>query len=63
MILRNLQNSPQKMIRVAMSMIVVGLSILAIGITWPHFSSPVPHPGTDWNDFARGFPIRTRHRP
>jgi len=33
MILRNLQNSPQKMIRVAMSMIVVGLSILAIGIT------------------------------
>jgi hypothetical protein len=55
MILRNLQNSPEKMIPVAMSMIVVGLSILIIGITWPHFSPPVPHAGTDWNDFARGF--------
>jgi len=55
MILRNLKNSPEKMIPVAMSLIVVGLSILAIGITWPRFAPPLPHAGTDWNDFARGF--------
>jgi len=54
MILRNLQKSPEKMIPVAMAFIVVGMSILAIGITWPRFSPPVPHMGTDWNDFFRG---------
>ena len=55
MILRNLQDSPEKMIPVATAMVVVGLSILTIGITWPHFSPSLPHAGTDWNDFARGF--------
>jgi len=54
-ILRNLKNCPEKMIPVAMSLIVVGLSILAIGIAWPRFSPSIPHIGTDWNDFARGF--------
>ena len=57
MILRNLQNSPEKIIPVAMSLIVVGLSILLIGIAWPRFSPSVPHIGTDWNDFAHGFLI------
>jgi len=59
MILRNLQNSPERMIPVAMTMVVVGLSILVIGIAWPHFSPSLPHTGPqtniDWNDFARGF--------
>ncbi len=55
MILRNLKNAPEKMIPVAMALIVVGLSILAIGITWPRFSPPTLHAGTDRNDFARGF--------
>lgn len=54
MILRKLQNSPEKMIPVAMAFIVVGMSILTIGIAWPRFSPPVPHAGTDWNDFFRG---------
>ena len=36
-------------------MVVVGLSILAIGIAWPRFSPSLAHVGTDWNDFARGF--------
>jgi hypothetical protein len=54
MILRNLQKSPEKMIPVAMAFIVVGMSILIIGITWPRFSPPGPHMGTDWNDFFRG---------
>jgi hypothetical protein len=54
MILRKLQNSPEKMIPVAMTFIVVGLSILAVGIAWPRFSPEVPHLGTDWNDFFRG---------
>jgi MFS superfamily sulfate permease-like transporter len=54
MILRKLENFPEKMIPVAMAMIVVGLSMLTIGITWPRFSPPLPHAGTDWNDFFRG---------
>jgi hypothetical protein len=55
MILRNLKNSPEKMIPVAMAFIAVGMSILVIGIIWPRFSPSIPHLGTDWNDFARGF--------
>ena len=38
MILRNLQKAPKKMIPVAMTFIVVGMSILTIGTVWPHFS-------------------------
>jgi hypothetical protein len=55
MILRNLKNSPEKMIPVAMAFIAVGMSILAIGLAWPRFSPSIPHLGTDWNDFFRGF--------
>jgi hypothetical protein len=54
MILRSLKNSPEKMIPVAMAFVVVGLSILAIGIAWPRFIPPVVHTGTDWNGFFRG---------
>jgi hypothetical protein len=54
MILRKLENAPEKIIPVAMAFIVVGLSLLTIGITWPRFSPSLPHPGTDWNDFFRG---------
>ena len=56
MILHNLQKAPEKMIPVAMTFVVVGLSILTIGIVWPHFSPspPIPHQGTDWNGFFRG---------
>jgi hypothetical protein len=25
-----------------------------IGISWPRISPPLPHAGTDWNDFFRG---------
>jgi hypothetical protein len=44
------------MIPVAMAFVAVGMSILVIGIVWPHFSPSlsVPHPATDWNDFFRG---------
>jgi predicted acyltransferase len=55
MTLRNLKNHPEKMIPVAMALIVVGISILVIGIAWPRFSPSVPHVGTNWNDFFRGF--------
>ena len=54
MILRNLQKAPKKMIPVAMTFIVVGMSILTIGTVWPHFSPSIPRQGTDWNDFFRG---------
>ncbi|HEV2487006.1 MAG TPA: hypothetical protein VGT08_15870 [Terracidiphilus sp.] len=57
MILRNLQNSPEKIIPVAMSLIVVGLSILLIGIARPRFSPSAPYIGAAWNDFAHGFLI------
>jgi hypothetical protein len=55
MILRRFQNAPEKLMPVAMTFIAVGLSILTIGIAWPRFSPSVPHLGTDWNDFFRGF--------
>ena len=55
MILRNLRNCPEKMVPVAMAMIVVGLSILIIAIAWPRFVPALPHAGTDWSDFIRGF--------
>jgi len=54
MIFRKLENSPEKMIPVAMAFIVAGLSLLTIGVTWPRISPPLPHPGTDWKDFVRG---------
>lgn len=54
MILSKLQNSPAKVIPIAMAFVVVGMSMLTIGITWPRFSPPLPHPGTDWSDFFRG---------
>jgi len=54
MILRKLENSPEKMIPAAMALIVVGLSLLAIGITWLRVSPSIPRLGTDWNDFFRG---------
>ena len=57
MTLLNLQNAPEKSIPLAMTLIVVGLSILMIGGAWPRFSPSVPHIGTDWNDFAHGFLI------
>ena len=54
MIFRKLQESPEKMVPVAMALVVVGLSLLTIGFTWPQISTPLPHTGTDWNDFFRG---------
>jgi hypothetical protein len=54
MILRKLQISPEKMIPLAMALIVVGLSMTVIGIAWPRFSLSLTHAGTDWNDFFRG---------
>jgi hypothetical protein len=54
MILSKLENSPEKKIPVAMALIVVGLSMTVIGISWSRFAPSVTHPGTDWNDFFRG---------
>jgi hypothetical protein len=54
MILGKLQNSPEKMVPVAMALIVIGLSMTVIGIAWSRIAPTVPHVGTDWNDFFRG---------
>jgi len=54
MILRQLENSPEKRIPVAMALIVVGLSMTVIGSSWSRLSPSVPHLGTNWNDFFRG---------
>ena len=54
MILNKLENAPEKKIPVAMALIVVGLSMSAIGINWSRFAPSVPHVGTDWSDFFRG---------
>jgi hypothetical protein len=54
MILRKLQNDPARVTSVAMALVVVGLSLSAIGGTWPRFAPAVPHVGTDWSEFFRG---------
>jgi hypothetical protein len=54
MILSKLENAPEKKIPVAMALIVVGLSMTVIGISWSRFAPSVPPVGTDWNDFFRG---------
>jgi hypothetical protein len=54
MILRKLENYPEKMIPVAMAFIVVGLSMTVIGIAWSRIAPSLPHSGTNWNDFFRG---------
>ena len=54
MILSKLENSPEKKIPAAMALIVVGLSMTMIGISWSRFLPSVPHPGMDWNDFFHG---------
>jgi hypothetical protein len=53
MLLRKLQNQPKLAIPVAMALVVVGLSILAIALVWPVFFPSLPH--SNWNDFTRGF--------
>jgi len=54
MILSKLENSPEKKIPVATALIVVGLSMTVIGVSWSRFAPSVPHLGADWNDFFRG---------
>jgi hypothetical protein len=54
MILRKLNNSPEKQIPVAMMFISVGMMLLVLGITW-HKPLGSAHSGTDWSDFLRGF--------
>lgn len=53
-IVRNLQDSPQRAIPVAKTLVVVGLSFLLIGIAWPRFLPPIAHLGINLNDFLRG---------
>jgi len=54
MILRRFEDSREKTIPAAMALIVVGLSLLTIGITWLRVSPSIPRLGPDWNDFFRG---------
>jgi hypothetical protein len=54
MILRQLENCPEKRIPVAMALIVAGLSMTVIGTSWSRLSPSLPHLGPNWNDFFRG---------
>ena len=54
MILSRVQNSPEKMIPVAMALVTAGLMMIVVGIVWPIHSLPVAHGGTNWGDFFRG---------
>jgi hypothetical protein len=55
MILSRLQNSPEKMIPVAMALVTAGLMIIVVGLVWPIHTLPVAHGATNWSDFSRGF--------
>jgi hypothetical protein len=56
MILRKLQNAPEKLIPVAMMFITVGMMIIVVATAWHKPLIPVTS-GTDWNDFLRGFAL------
>ena len=60
MILDKLKNSPEKMIPVAMAFIVVGLSILRIGLAWPTFFSPGCSLRNQLERFLSRIPLRPR---
>jgi len=51
MLLKVLQNSPQKTVPVAMALVAVGLMLVVVSASWPHLA------GLGANDFARGFLI------
>lgn len=53
MILCKLQNSPQKMIPFAMTLLAVGLAILVVGASWPMLVPSFLNLGS--NDFLHGF--------
>lgn len=54
MLLRKLNDAPEKIVPVGMGLLVVGLSITVIGANWLRSSTPLAHAGTDWNDFFHG---------
>jgi uncharacterized membrane protein len=54
MLLRTLQNSPKKLIPVAMALGMIGLSFLLIGIAWPTLSHGYTHVGNASSDFIHG---------
>jgi uncharacterized protein YjeT (DUF2065 family) len=56
MILRKLNNSPEKLIPVAMMFITVGMMLIVVATAWHKPLIPVTS-GTDWNDFLRGFAL------
>ncbi len=54
MIDRLLKRAPERVIAIAMALVVTGLSLLTIGIAWPRLSPPLTPAGTDWSDSVRG---------
>jgi hypothetical protein len=57
MLLAKLKCSPEKMIPVAMALVVTGLMLVVVSTVWYRLPLPVAHMGTDWNDFFRGLLI------
>jgi hypothetical protein len=55
MILRKLQTPPQKIVPLAMMLVIVGLAMPAVGGVWLRLASPAPHFGVASTDFLRGF--------
>lgn len=54
MILGRLQQSPRKMVPVAMMLLVTGLMILLTGIQWPRMKHAAVYARTGWDDFFWG---------
>ncbi len=54
MILDKLKSSPEKVLPIAMALIVVGLSCLLIGIAWPTYTHAFMQLGTGTSDFLHG---------
>jgi hypothetical protein len=54
MILAKLQKTPEKMIPVAMALVVTGLMLIVVCTAWSRLPLSFAHMGADWSDFFRG---------
>jgi hypothetical protein len=55
MILRKIQDSPQKAVPLAMMLVVAGLSLIVLATVWLRFTPSFIFAGHDYGDFVHGF--------
>ena len=52
-----IDGSPEKRVWAALLLVVVGIALLLVGVTWPRLTWLTATIPANWVDFARGFAI------